>query len=309
MIRRRRGRIAWLTALTTLLLPVAACSESAAEPPADLAAAKSDQPFSLFLGEELGQIDYAQLKVRNKCLAKAGYPQNLNIMLGRPQNPFRHLVVTARTFGPTSAEEAKRIGFGRDSLAAPPTVLSFDPSYDKAYEECTDSAWRELSDDAKKVYYGYFDLGNKLSQPLSGAVNERTGATAWRALLSCLAGKGHRPQNEQEFLRTPTPALFGVPVGVDAAEGLDRWKPKQVPGTVEVGPAVPATQYQAGPAESALALAWFECRRDTGIDKQQLDVAVQVQRELVTKYESSFLELNPQVTRIAKQAAQLIGAP
>ncbi|MEV0004582.1 hypothetical protein AB0H28_20190 [Micromonospora sp. NPDC050980] len=291
------------------LLPVGACSSATADLPADLAAAKSDQPFSLFLGEELGQIDYAQLKVRNKCLAKAGYPQNLNTMLEQPRNPFRHLLITARSFGPTSAEEAKRVGFGRDSLSAPPSVISFDPSYDKAYDRCTDIAWKELSDDAKKVYYGYFDLGNNLSQPLSPTVNERMGDTAWRKLLSCLGDKGHRPQNEQEFLQNPNPGFFGVPVGVDANEGRDRWKPKQVPGTIEVGPAVPAAPYHAGPAESALALAWFECRRATGIDKKQLETAVQVQRELVAKYESSFIELNPQVTRLAKQAAQLIGAP
>ncbi len=306
---RRRTSAGWLVALITISSFATACSSSADDPPADMSAASSDHPFSLFLGEEIGQIDYAQLKVRNKCLAKAGYPQNLNVMLGQPRNPFRHLIITARTFGPTSVEEAKRVGFGRDSLSAPPSVVSFDPNYDRAYDSCTDDAWKALSDDAKNVYYGYFDLGNKLSQPLSRTINERMGVSAWQKLLSCLDDKGHRPRSEQEFLQTPNPGLFGVPVGVDAAEGLDRWQPKQVPGTVEVGPAVPATQYQAGPVESALAVAWFECRQQTGIDKLQLQTAVEVQRELVDKYESSFLELNPQVTRIAKQAAELIGAP
>ncbi|PWR09360.1 hypothetical protein DKT68_12415 [Micromonospora acroterricola] len=291
-----------------LLLPVTGCSQPAAGPPADLAAAESDQPFSLFLGDELGQIDYAQMKVRNKCLAEAGYPQNLNVMLGQPRNPFRHLRITEASFGPTSEAEATRIGFGRDSLPAPSAVVSFDPSYDRAYDRCTDTAWRALFKDGKQLYYNYFDLGNKLSEPLMPMVNDRMDPASWRGLLSCLVGKGHRPKDEAAFLKAPTPALFDVPVGTDAGAGENAWQPKGVPGTIEVGPAVPAREYRAGPAESRVALAWFQCRRDTGVARQQVEIAVQVQRELVAKHESSFIELNPQITQLAKQSVKLIGA-
>ncbi len=124
----------------------------------------------------------------------------------------------------------RRVGFGQDSLSAPPPVISFDPSYDKAYNRCTNSAWLALSDHAKQVYYSYFDLGNKLNEPLMRTINDRMGDTSWRKLLSCITGKGYRVEDERAFLQAPIRALFGVPVGVVTAE--DQWQPKAVPGTV-----------------------------------------------------------------------------
>ncbi|MFI7552210.1 hypothetical protein ACIBQ2_20955 [Micromonospora sediminimaris] len=308
MMPATRQQFAALVVAAAVLLSSAGCWQDERLPAADLSAAESDQPFSLFLGEELGQIDYAQLKVRNKCLAGEGYPQNLNIMLGEPRNPFRHLRITESSFGPASEAEARRIGFGRDSLSAPPSVVSSDPSYDDAYDRCTAEAWRALSDDSQDVYYAYFELGNKLSEPLMPLIDEGMGSQWPQKLLSCLASKGHGPKDEAAFLKSPNPALFDVPVGTDAAAGLDFWEPKRMPGTIEIGPAVPASEYRAGPAESRLAVAWFQCRRDTGMAREQLRVAVEVQRDLIEKNEHLFVELNPKVIDLAKQSADLIGA-
>jgi hypothetical protein len=55
-------------------------------------------------------------------------------------------------------------------------------------------------------------------------------------------------------------------------------------------------------------VAWLDCRRETGLADRQLAIAVEVQRELVTRHEIAFLELNPQVERLARRAADLIGS-
>ena len=41
--------------------------------------------------------------------------------------------------------------------------------------------------------------------------------------------------------------------------------------------------------------------------QQEMAAAVTTEKELVTKYETSFEELNPQIKRVAKQAAALVG--
>lgn len=48
-------------------------------------------------------------------------------MLDRPRPAFTGLVIKARSFGPTTEQEARRIGFGRDTPADPPSVVNTDP--------------------------------------------------------------------------------------------------------------------------------------------------------------------------------------
>ncbi len=48
----------------------------------------AEQPYDLFLGEQLGIVDYAQRKVRNQCLAEAGYRQNLEVMAARTYREY-----------------------------------------------------------------------------------------------------------------------------------------------------------------------------------------------------------------------------
>ncbi|MEU7904933.1 hypothetical protein [Actinoplanes sp. NPDC049118] len=297
-----------VAAAALTLGPLAACSDQGVgATPADAAGQQVEQPFAIFRGASLGAVDYAQLKVLNQCLADKGYPQNLQVMLAAPRNPFPQLIVTEKTFGPASEEEARRDGFGQDEPAIPPSVVSFDPNYDRASEQCSEDAWKKLSANAKKVYYSYFDLGNSLSMPFHLTVNERMGRARWTKLLSCLADKGYRTNDEDAFYRFPDPGLFGVPIGAGAEDPAASWTPKGVPGTVEVGPATPARKYRPSAQESDLAVAWFRCRRDTGIAKDQMDLVMQVQRGLVAKNESELTELNPQIEQIAKQAATLIG--
>ncbi|WP_433298169.1 hypothetical protein ACQP2F_42720 [Actinoplanes sp. CA-030573] len=301
------GRRVALAALAVLLLPLAACSKTPAGATPGAAGQKNAQPFSAFLGDALGVVDYAQLKALGQCMADAGYPQNLRVMGPAPRNPFPQLVLTDATFGPPTEQVAKEHGFGQDEAPVPPAIASFDPNYDHASDQCTSNAWKKLPPNAEKVYYSYFDLGNALSRPFLMTVYQRVGQPKWKTLLTCLAGKGYHTSQEDSFFRVPDPGLFGVPLGDSAPDPAETWKPKEVPGTVEVGPATPAKRYVPSGRESDFAVAWFTCERDTGIAKLQMDTAMQVQQELVAKNEAKLTELNPQIQAIAKQAAALIG--
>jgi hypothetical protein len=306
LVSKKRRRMA-AAVLAVSLLPVGACSTTSEPTRTGTAGSEMAQPFSVFLGDALGVVDYAQLKLLNQCLADAGYPQNSRVMGPAPRNPFHHLIVTDETFGPASESDAEQHGFGHDQAPVPPAVASFDPNYDKISERCSENSWKKLPTNAKKVYYSYFDLGNALSRPFLLTVFERIGKPGWRSFLSCLADKGYHTSKEEDFFRIPDPGLFGVPIGDPVADPAEGWKPKGTPGTVEVGPATPAKRYVPSAQESDFAVVWFTCARDTGIAKREMELAMEVQRELVAKNETKLTELNPQVQEIARQAAALIG--
>lgn len=313
--RQATSKRYWLAGLTALVAVALLTGCTLAKPktagaaaPAPAAAADPDHPLALFLGQDLGLIDYAQLRLRNQCLAKAGYPQNLDVMQGAPRVDFDNLIITPRTFGPTTEQEARRIGFGLDQPAEPPAVVAHDTNYDKAMDDCSKKAWQQLGVGAQQTYLAYFDLGNKLSGALIPTITSRLDPQLPAKMLSCMQGKGYHADDQQAFLRTPRPQLFGVRFGdPDPGPGAT-WEPDRTKGGVQVGPGALARQYHASPEEGALAVAWLQCRQQTGLAEQQMIVAVQVQEELVAKYETTFDELNPQIRMIAKQASALIGA-
>jgi hypothetical protein len=295
------------SAVTALAVAASAAACGADDPPAGREMVDERNPLALFLGESLGLIDYAQLKLRNECLAEAGYPQNLSTMMDRPIPAFGMFVITPRTFGPTTEQEARRIGFGRDEPAEPPAVVSSDPNYDRASDTCTEKAWDRLGDDVQDAYYAYFDLGNKIGGRLMKAVTERLDQRLPAKMLACVRGRGYDADDEQQFLKTPRPQLLGVPLGAADPAPDTGWRPTKKPGAIEVGPAIPARPYRPTPEESELAVVWLRCRTETTLAEQQMAAAVAVQKELVAEHETSFTELNPRIRRIAKQAAALIG--
>ncbi|GLH95405.1 hypothetical protein [Phytohabitans aurantiacus] len=302
---RRWARLA--AAATAALVAALTATACGGDPPAGLGAVDERNPLAVFLGESLGLIDYAQLKLRNECLAGAGYPQNLETMMDQPVPAFSMFVITPRTFGPTTEQEARRIGFGRDEQAEPSPVVSSDPNYDRAIDSCGGKAWDRLGDDVQDAYYAYFDLGNKISGTLMTTISERLDKSLPAKMLACVRAAGYDADDERQFLKTPRPALLGVPFGtVDPAPDTG-WRPARKPGTIEVGPAIPARPYRPTAQESELAVAWLRCREQTTLADQQLTAAISVQKELVAKHETSFVELNPRIRRIAKQATELIG--
>jgi hypothetical protein len=186
-------------------------------------------------------------------------------------------------------------------------VISSDPNYDRAYDNCGKKAWERLGDDVQDAYFAYFDLGNKISGRLMKQIDERLDDGLAAKMLTCVRDAGYPVDDEQQFLKTPRPQLLGVTFGAPDTAPDNEWRPAKKTGTVEVGPAIPARPYRPTPEESDLAATWLSCRTSTTLAAQQMAAAIAVQKELVAEHETSFTELNPRIRRIAKQAATLIG--
>ncbi|WFE23289.1 hypothetical protein O7621_08300 [Solwaraspora sp. WMMD937] len=302
-MRLIRNRAAILSVLTGFLLM--GCGTTATDG-ASRNASNGQQSFDLFLGDKVGVIDYALNLLRNRCLADSGYPQNLQGMAAGPTTSFPYLKISAKSFGPTSEDEARRLGFGLDAPAQPGRVVSFDPSYDRVLERCQKEAYDSLDSNTKKILNSYKDLGNVLMTEFSVAMDrfiENEMPDASTGLLRCLKNKGYRPDDEVAFLANPDHRGFGVKFG-DVEGGEDNWEPKRVKGTVQLGPPIPAKRYIPTPQESKLAVAWFQCRRDIGLTPRLIAFSNTAQAKIVAQHEARLVELNTDIERIARDAAQ-----
>ncbi|HEV2784582.1 MAG TPA: hypothetical protein VGX25_34805 [Actinophytocola sp.] len=266
--------------------------------------AEPKQPFDVILGQQVGLIGYAQLKIRDRCLADAGYRQNLDARVARPEDPYDFLTVSARDFGPTSEDEARRLGFGNHTGGEPARVVSTDANFDKAAERCAERAWTELGPEARRTLMSYTDLVNTLA-PYRHDVDAELPDDLPARMLECMAGRGYHVPDRAAFLKTPNHRLFGVTYGRADSGPEESWQPVRKPGTVEVGPAIPPRRYTPTPEESALAVAWFHCGRSTGKIEAQLAAVQRVQARYVEKYGTWIDELNPRIEELARRAAPI----
>lgn len=309
MFSHLRGHALAVMIVTALI--AAGCAQEPTVPHADGSVVGARNSFDIFLGEELGLIDYAIRRVRNECLADAGYPQNLNDMEQGPTRAFPNLVVTERSFGPTSEDEARRVGFGRDSAAQPARIVSFDANYDINLERCERQAHTVLGPRSEEVIASYYELGNLLSSEFTRAMVDlidRDLPGIAQELLVCLRSFGYEPLDRERFLNEPDPAEFGIAFGDLEADpsGASTWQPDRVEGTVQFGPPIPALRYIPTPEESELAVAWFQCRHETGLTETLISSLERAQAEIIMEYEEALTELNPQIQDLARKAAEAL---
>ncbi|SDJ02449.1 hypothetical protein SAMN04488074_101305 [Lentzea albidocapillata subsp. violacea] len=290
-----------------LALCVLAAACSAEQPPPPLSPGlEPPQPYDIVLGRQIGLIDHTQQKIRNRCLADAGYPQDASVMLAQPVDSFEFLTMSERDFGPTSEDEARRLGFGQDTIAAPGRVASFDANYDRNLERCSEQAWAKLGPDAHKTFTDYYELVNTLAD-YHRDVDAAMPPDMPAKVLDCMAGKGFTVPVREEFLKKPAHQQFGVTYGKLDGGAEDAWVPRGVPGTVEIGPALPVRHYTPTPEESSVALAWFRCGRETGRMQAWFAAVQQVQARNVEKHQTWIDELNPKVEELARKAAAVAG--
>jgi hypothetical protein len=270
--------------------------------------------FDLYLADKAALLGRSMRGMRNRCLAEAGYPQNLRVSAIQSSDSGDEPAldsVSPRMFGPTSDEEARRKGFGRDAPVEPGQVVSFDPNYDRSLETCQQEAWATIGQEAKDVSVGYLDLRNKLSGEFTNKYGELVRQRMdglLRKQLACIERGGKGPIRREEFLRgvelKEIGRVFGVPLG--RLEGSDpTWAPARIQGTIQVGPPTPARRYVPTSQEADLAVVWFRCSRE--VVDVLLPIAEQVEREVVDRHEAEFAELNPKLEQLARRAAELAG--
>ncbi|MET7748283.1 hypothetical protein [Micromonospora sp. NPDC005367] len=305
--RRRLVALSIALVAPVLVSSIAACgsNESATKQPEMSGLKNSEFAFDNYRGLDMEVIGYALQIQRDKCLAEAGYPQNLQVDEGRPYPTTSVFVTDESQFGLLSEEQARVKGFGRDPGWQPPKIASFDKNYDQVSEKCREAGWRDLGAGSAELVQKYQDLGNELL-PYRQEVDRRLPKDLAAKMLACMKGKGYRVADEQKFLQTPQPQLLGVEFG-GVEGGSQEWTPEPKPGTIQVDNAFMPGKYVPSPEESKLAVSWYRCQQETGTTKANRETMALVQREYVERHAEVLIELNPKIEALAKTAARLVG--
>ncbi len=254
------------------------------------------QPYDAFRGDLLDVIAAAVLVERDRCMAKAGYPE-LQQAVGQPASgSFDDLKVNAGSFGATSAAEARRRGFGRDVPAEPPAVRSTSQKFSDAMDRCTQEANARLGPNAQEVQNRYYDLGNQLRMALRPVYADKMPPRFAVPVLACLQAKGFTS-------KTPDVRTFGVPFGNAGPEPSPGWDKR---GVLQVRPANPARPYVPTTQESALAETWYDCTTTAGWPHFQLTRALTLQATTVRRLKPQLDELTPSIESQARQATTVI---
>ncbi len=199
------------------------------------------------------------------------------------------------------------MGFGEDTRPAPARVVSTDANYNANLDRCEKQAWEKFGPEARKTHESYNDLVNVLADYRRDVDQEMPKDLSVK-VFDCMAKRGYTASDREAFLKTPSHRLFGVKYGSLDGGAEDAWEPARKPGTVEVGPAIPARHYTPTPEESALAVAWFHCNQETKRVEAWLQAVAKVQQRNVEKNQTWIEELNPKVEQLARKAAELAGA-
>lgn len=293
-------------ALTSVVFLIGGCSSEQSPSPdpspatSFSAAPAPQQPFDILRGEELALIDATQFAARNQCMADSGYPQFVEQYSSwRPPDLFQTLKVSAATYGPTSEDEARRLGFGFDSPGEPARIDANDASFDSNLQRCTEEAWTSLGPDARQVYYDAYDLYNLLA-PFKAEY--RAPDSLRSSMYDCMVAKGYNSDRDA-FLQLPSYRNFGVTFGgLEPAPELS-WTAQHRPGTVEVGPAIPPRRYTPTPAEADLAVAWYQCDQQVGWVAALMAGDFASQQRYLDRYETRIAELNDRLAAIARNLA------
>ncbi|MEU8072550.1 hypothetical protein AB0B20_22615 [Micromonospora sp. NPDC049151] len=310
MISRRSGgglaALAIALAASVLVPALVACSsEIAGTPPSTSGIKNTEFALDNYRGLDMEVVEYALQIQSDKCMADAGYPQNLQVDSSRPYPTTSVFVTDESQFGLLSEDQARAKGFGQDPGWQPPKVASFDKNYDEVAEKCRGAGWRALGSGSEDLFRSYHDLGNELLL-YREEVDRRLPEDLPAKMLTCIKRKGYQPADEQQFLQTPKPQLLGIEFG-QVEGGSEEWTPNPEPGTVQVDRAFSPGKYVPTPEEAKLAVAWYQCQQETGTTKANRETIAAVQREFVEKRAEALTELNPKIEALAKTAAQLVG--
>jgi hypothetical protein len=293
--------IGLIAAALTATAVLAGCAKS--DPPEPASAARD---FDSFPDYQLGLVHAATQQAAAACMAAAGHPQLAGIDPTLPPADSNHLRVSEASFGPPNEEHANRLGFGLDKPAEPPFVISSDPKFDRALEDCTARAWEQLGRNAKQTYSDYVALGETMNADYTHRMTSEPRSAVHERFLDCLSDNGFPVPDRAAFLRDQTPSHFGIRFGT-LEPTMTTWKPRRVPGTVEVSPPVPGRRYLPTRDESRLAVAFVRCNQSTGRTSQLLALARRIQAEVARENATTIAQLDRQLIALIARATALLG--
>jgi hypothetical protein len=299
-------RILAIGLVAAALTTTAVLAGCVAPGPAESASAARD--FDSFPDYQLGLVHAAKQHATADCMAAAGHPELAGIEPTLPPVDGNHLRVSEASFGPANEEKANRLGFGLDKPAEPPFVISSDPAFDRALEDCTARAWERLGPNAKQTYFDYVTLGETMNAAYANRMTSEPRSAVHERFLDCLAGKGFPVPDRAAFLRDQNPSRFGIRFG--ALEPMKTtWTPRREPGTVEVSPPVPGRRYLPTRDESRLAVAYVRCNQSTGRLSELLALARRIQSEVARANATTIAQLDRRLNALTPRATALLGIP
>ena len=291
--------------LVALLVSAAACSTTTE-------GASDNQPgasaFDIFLSQEMGLIRYARSSLVAECMADQGFPQQSELPDNGPQ-PLDSVFLDfdLESLGPVTEEQAREDGFGTTPAPEPPSILSFDPSFDSAAEGCRAETEGFLGENTESTLSAYNDLGNQVYATFASRLGESSEfRDALGQLVACMSDKGFPPDDREALLNDLEMSHFGIEFGQVVYED-EGDTPTYEPGTVEVLQHPSGADYRPTSEEVELALVFVECRTTTGFNEVVGTLISRIQAEVFDEYEAQFIELNPQIEELARSAAEATG--
>jgi len=221
--------------------------------------------FDIDLGDRVDLIDYAARKQEAECMARAGYPQLRDAGVLRFDHEATKLVLDVqRALGYASEEDARTRGFGRSEGPKSGQVISFDPNFDRAFDQCRAEVAEILDTGERGLFETYKSLGAILNLEFGVLWAQDRFAADFAELADCMVASGNQILDRQAFIDNDMATAFGITLGSLEDVPEARWEPARVPGTVAVGPPIPARRYVPTPAEAELAVVWYRCDQQSG---------------------------------------------
>ncbi|MBQ1050240.1 hypothetical protein KBX50_17405 [Micromonospora sp. C51] len=302
----------WVVRLTVpavVAVLVTGCDRAGTD---DRAAERSLPPgqastFDLFLGDKVDFLDFAIRQLNAECMAKVGYPQMKQAGNDVYKGAGQMLLISRERFrGFASEQEARAQGFGQDQAAERPPLVSYDPSFDKQMAACDKQSHEAIGVDGRAILDSYNEVGNAIATEFNGWSRDSIRASL-SPLVDCLEKEGFQLRDRDSFINKLWDVkLFDIPLGTLDGEPYT-WQPAKRPGTVQVGPAVPARRYVPSGREGELAAAWYRCDQASGRVEKLLSGARAEEAKIASKYEDRLAELNPKLEELAKRATVLVG--
>ncbi|MEX1207535.1 MAG: hypothetical protein WEE36_02875 [Acidimicrobiia bacterium] len=247
----------------------------------------AEQPLDAFQATLISVASHERNLAVAACMTSAGFPQLESVQdAWFPGNPFPGLRVERGAFGPDSPTDAMRYGympnFLRDRGPEPPQVVSYEPEYEQALDDCVGAIRRELGSAHDDAVSDFMDLGNQLVREFGSSLSRSDEVVlAFSDWLACMSDRGYQGGTVNEYLTSMhPPSFFGVPTGKWTGSG-----PEHTSGDSGVEILVPdQSVYEPSWGEAQLGVADADCKIATNLWGRVFPVLMTTQSAIVNDH-------------------------
>jgi len=275
---------------------------------ADVPAVDPNDPYNLYLADDLLQINSSLTELQFKCFAQNGYPEFLDVLPAQKADDFRTLAETPdfrSTFSSyaelpwqVSSDAAKRHGFGRDVLPIVRSVVVKDTAFPVVQQNCRTEALAAASGNQGLIQQ-YVSLGNTLASALVVA-DDKYRPSFNDKVFKCMGEKGSPVDKGGPNVHPVWQVDFQVPLGSVTEPPFPNLKGG---GNTVINPGRPGVAYMPTAEESRAAETMYRCSVDSGAKSDWENAMNEAKKTALSTQEAQISELNPAIKQLAKSAA------